>query len=205
MGKNACAYPQSCACTARYPLSCGIYLCCCGTFLRYSPNTMMPVAGIRSVFAKRHDSAVSVLRRHSNRQAGRQTGGRAGGQVARARPKHFVGSKKLHKVNTKLTFRCEKCKISPRRARQTKAEQRRATVPQPEQQHNVLQIKEPGTQIGNLFKFYARQQRNGRRVWSVLEHPLTMKYARQRQKERRVGVGSGCSSAPTATLAASQR
>lgn len=34
-----------------------------------------------------------------------------------------------------------------------------------EGQHNVLQIKEPGTQIGNLFKFYARQ-RQKRRVLS---------------------------------------
>lgn len=86
-----------------------------------------------------------------------------------AGPKHFVGSKKLHKVNTKLTFRCEKRKISPRRvANKSKAEP--AKVPQEwggeeEGQHNVLQIKEPGTQIGNLFKFYARQ-RQKRRVLS---------------------------------------
>lgn len=53
----------------------------------------------------------------------------------------------------------------------------------------MLQIKEPGTQIGNLFKFYARQEHSGRRVGSGLpglEQPLTMKYARQRQKGRRV-------------------
>lgn len=78
---------------------------------------MMPVAGIRSVLAKRHDSAVSVLR--CQQQAGKV--GRAVGRWAR--PKHFVGSKKLHKVNTKLTFRCEKRKISPRRvANKSKAE-----------------------------------------------------------------------------------
>lgn len=56
-------------------------LCTC---LRYSPNTMMPVAGIRSVFAKRHDSAVSVLRCHSNRQAGGQLGGVEGRSEAKA-------------------------------------------------------------------------------------------------------------------------
>lgn len=85
-----------------------------------------------------------------------------------AGPKHFVGSKKLHKVNTKLTFRCEKRKISPRRvANKSKAEPRclKNGEGEEEGQHNVLQIKEPGTQIGNLFKFYARQ-RQKRRVLS---------------------------------------
>lgn len=66
-------------------------------------------------------------------------------------------------------------------------------------QHNVLQIKEPGTQIGNLFKFYARQ-RQKRRVLSraPVDHEIRV------QEEWEEGGCCCCSSARTATVAASQ-
>lgn len=63
----------------------------------------------------------------------------------------------------------------------------------------MLQIKEPGTQIGNLFKFYARQ-RQKRRVLSraPVDHEIRV------QEEWEEGGCCCCSSARTATVAASQ-
>lgn len=56
-----------------------------------SPKTMMPVAGIRSELANRHDSAVSVLETNRSGQ--------------RREEKGFFPGKHYTKVNTKLTFR----------------------------------------------------------------------------------------------------